>query len=93
MRITANDSSEEIMLVAADKWGKYYQLEKTIEECAELIVAIKHHNLGKVDKYQMIDEAVDTCIVAYQLGLIWDIDYFNERMHFKLKRLKERLGE
>lgn len=49
------------------KHGSGDQLNQIIEECAELIVAVRHHMRGKATMYGVLKEAADVQCMLEQL--------------------------
>ena len=64
------------------------------EECLELALAIQklkrggYSNEGYTDVY---DEIADVKIMMAQAELLFDVDIINERVEFKMNRLKQRI--
>lgn len=86
---------KELYEEALEKWGFDPQLNQLQEECAELIVACnKLRRKGEEAKPMMIDELADVVIMTQQIiqamGVEQEVD---ERIKFKLNRLKEILGK
>ena len=94
-------NENELYERAIAKWGNIAQIDKAIEECAELIVA-----LAKITNFkngstcnQVLEEMVDVEIMITQLKLIFNHSFqlilptskFHEIKQAKLKRLEERL--
>lgn len=74
-------------------WGEPLQIEKAVEECLELAIALKHFPEGKATAAQVIDEIADVEIMCAQLRIIFGevlVDYQKEK---KLERLGSRLDE
>jgi NTP pyrophosphatase (non-canonical NTP hydrolase) len=84
---------QELYELALDKYGVENQLNQLQEECAELIVAVnKHRRTPFNDIKVIIDECADVLIMIDQIANIYDIeDDIEDRIQFKLNRLKERL--
>lgn len=84
---------------AINKWGVEAQMEMVIEECLELALALqklkrKRGNLEEKTK-AVVDEIADVRIIIEQ-AIIMFSDPNNEiqqRIDFKMNRLKERLEE
>lgn len=84
---------------AIQKWGVEAQMEMVIEECLELALALqklkrKRGNLEEKTK-AVVDEIADVRIIIEQ-AIIMFSDPTNEiqqRIDFKMNRLKERLEE
>ena len=68
--------------------GLYGVMEKTKEECNELIEAIE----GNVEE-EIIDETADVFVMLFQLMLILDIENkVYDRIDYKIDRTEKRLG-
>ena len=79
------------------KWGFDAQCEMIIEECLELALALqkmKRIRGSKSEKFNnLIDELADVKIMIHQAERMFPIELINERVDFKMNRLKERLIE
>lgn len=78
-----------------EKWGFYSQLNQLQEECAELIVACNklRRNVDE-SKSMMIDELADVVIMTQQIIHSMQVEKeIDNRIKFKLDRLRERLGK
>lgn len=58
---------EELYRASLDKWGAEGQFDQAVEECAELIAALKHHRRGKADEAAVIAELADVTLMVGQL--------------------------
>lgn len=68
-------------------YGKYSQINKAIEEAAELVVALQKHKQGRATNVS--EEIADVLITCEQLMLIFlGVKEEKER---KLRRLEERI--
>ena len=86
------------MRAALDKWGLAAQAGQTVEECAELIVALqKQFNRGPLaDKIEeIIDEITDVEMMLAQMRLAFGIDdeAFGKRIQDKFRILDEYLAK
>jgi len=81
-----NISSETIKA-----WGEPAQLDKTIEECAELIVALQHSRSRTLDTRIVASEIADVLVMVVCAARIVGVDVVSEEMSKKLARLKGRL--
>ncbi len=85
------DDMEQLYKKALGKWKAGVQIQMTIEECAELIVALakygRNNNGSTIE--EMVDELADVQIMINQMKLIFSgvEDKIQEKMH----RLKKRL--
>lgn len=50
-----------------EKWGEKAQYEQMVEECAELIAALKHYERGKIGRSEIIAELADVTLMVGQL--------------------------
>ena len=73
-----------------DTYGLSSQLDQTIEECAELTIAIRHYKRGRCTIEDLAAEMADVEIMLEQMRLVYgpQIDAAKE---IKLVRLEERL--
>jgi hypothetical protein len=76
-------------------YGLQHQKAKTIEELAELIVALQKDLLAGKDglSKEVIEEMADVHVMLLQL-MMYDEDYFNDvydEMRYKLERQQERI--
>lgn len=83
------------------KYGTHNQIDKAIEELAELIQALaKVKNSGcAIHKFypkfvtQVVGEIADVAIMLEQLSLIFDIQKeIKEEKNFKIERQKDRMN-
>lgn len=72
-------------------WGETAQLDKTIEECAELIVALQHSRTRTLDTRLVASEIADVLVMVVCAARIVGVDVVSEEMGKKLVRLKGRL--
>jgi NTP pyrophosphatase (non-canonical NTP hydrolase) len=83
---------DEIFANAIFKWGKDAQLKMAIEECSELIKAIcKSYRSGGGMSDEIVDEVADVTIMMRQLALMAGYIRVDERIEFKMGRLKDRV--
>lgn len=72
-------------------WGEEAQLDKTIEECAELIVALQHSRSRTLDTRALASEIADVLVMVVCSARIVGLDLVSDEMNKKLNRLKGRL--
>lgn len=88
---------DSILENAIERWGIDAQCEMIIEECLELALALQKMKRLRGDKDQKykntIDEIADVKIMIRQAERIFDSELINQRVDFKMNRLKERLDE
>lgn len=72
-------------------YGVDAQIEQAIEECAELIVALKHYKKKKANKPSVITEIADVKVMMSQLALIFGAKDVKEECEFKRIRQLRRM--
>ena len=75
---------------ALDLWGFDTQLEMIVEECAELIHAIKKYKRDKCGVYDVIEECADVEIMLEQMREVFNSEIENCKL-MKIERLKNRI--
>jgi len=98
MKVQFTESEIKTMQTALDRWGLNAQVGQTIEECAELIVALqKHVNRTPRPKTtdKILDEIADLEMMLAQIRLALSIndDTLRERIECKFKRLNQYLSD
>jgi len=76
-----------------DKWGEEAQYDQAIEECAELITALKHYKRGKVSKDEIIAELADVTLMIGQLTWMFGVERIDQAIGEKLKKLKALINQ
>lgn len=88
---------DNILQSAIDKWGIDAQLEMIIEECLELALSLQKLKRLRGDmtikEANVIDELADVKIMIRQAEKIFPMDKINDRVDFKMNRLKSRIEE
>ncbi len=84
---------EEIYQATLDKWGEEAQYDQAVEECAELIAALKHFRRGKIDAQAVIDELADVTLMIGQLTWMFGKKEINRAIEEKLVKLNKLLEE
>ena len=74
---------------ALSLWGYENQINKALEELAELSLALHHYKDGKVKEEAVVDEIADVKIMIEQLSIIFGVDTVNVRETKKLLKLKK----
>ena len=82
-----------ILRDAVSTFGVVPQFEMAIEECAELIVAIRGFDRGKNSRADVIDEIADVTIMCEQLKQMFGPDWVEDRIEFKINRLRARIAK
>ncbi len=70
-----------------EKWGEKAQYEQMVEECAELIAALKHFERGKVERSDIIAELADVTLMVGQLTWMFGEDEVAAAIDVKLAKL------
>jgi len=82
---------EQLYQATLEKWGKEAQYDQAVEECAELIAALKHFRRGKVDQQAVIDELADVTLMLGQLTWMFGTEQVEESVQKKLEKLSRLL--
>jgi NTP pyrophosphatase (non-canonical NTP hydrolase) len=85
------DISNDIFKATLDKWGVEAQYDQTIEECAELITALKHFKRGKASETKIIEELADVLLMTHQLIFMLGEDRVSQAIDNKLRKLEKLL--
>jgi len=98
MKVEFTDNEIEIMQTALDQWGLNAQVGQTVEECAELIVALQKYinrapHADTVDN--ILDEIADVEMMLAQVRLALRINdsVLRERIEYKFERLQKYLTD
>ena len=78
----------DIYRAALAKWGEEAQFDQAVEECAELIAALKHFKRDKVGQQQIVDELADVALMVGQLSFMLGEDRVEQAIESKLCKLK-----
>lgn len=78
---------EEIYRATLEKWGEEAQYDQAIEECAELITALKHYKRNKVGPGEVVDELADLTLMLGQLTWMFGETEVEAAVGAKLKKL------
>lgn len=77
---------------ALKKWGDNVQKEMLVEECGELIVAIKHEKRGKCTSEDVLSELADVFILVMQMAHVYGAENFEKHLRQKMERLEETIA-
>ena len=83
---------EAIYQATLDRWGEEAQYDQAVEECAELIAALKHFRRGKIDRQAVISELADVTLMIGQLTWMFGSDQINREIEEKLAKLDRLLS-
>jgi NTP pyrophosphatase (non-canonical NTP hydrolase) len=84
---------EKLYQKTLKKWGEDAQYDQAVEECAELIAALKHYRRGKIDQQAVIDELADVTLMIGQLTWMFGPRDVEEAIQKKRKKLDQLLQE
>jgi len=92
MNILDNKSYSNTLKTATKAWGEKFQQEMVIEECAELILELRHLDRGKSTIGDVMNEVVDVLICCNQIIQDNNLEQFVEsEIHYKMLRLQKRV--
>lgn len=81
----------DIFQATLEKWGEEAQYDQTIEECAELIAALKHFKRGRVSEDHIIDELADVILMSEQLMYMFGEGRVSQAIDKKIHKLRSLL--
>jgi phosphoribosyl-ATP pyrophosphohydrolase len=76
---------------ASDLWGQAQQWDQVIEECAELIVAIRHRSRERATIDQVAEEVADVIIMTQAARQMVGEAIVDRLVEAKLRRLEHRV--
>jgi NTP pyrophosphatase (non-canonical NTP hydrolase) len=83
---------EDMCLMALVKLGEQSQKEMMVEECAELIHALKKYDRNRVTADAVIEELVDVSLALVTMKIVFDSNgKFEAIKARKIARFEERL--
>lgn len=82
---------ESIYRATLEKWGEQAQYDQAVEECAELIAALKHYRRDKIDRQAVIAELADVTLMVGQLTWMFGSDEVEQAVQEKLSKLDKLL--
>lgn len=83
---------ENLYKATLEKWGEDAQYDQAVEECAELIAALKHFRRGKIDHQAVIDELADVTLMLGQLSWMFGEELVQKTVEMKLSKLKKLIN-
>lgn len=82
-------TDQEIYEKAMAKFGPQHQIQKGLEELAELTMALHHYNAQKMTADSVITEIADVMIMMEQLAMIFGNSRVEHFKRVKLERLQK----
>jgi NTP pyrophosphatase (non-canonical NTP hydrolase) len=83
---------KDIYQATLDKWGEDAQYDQAVEECAELITALKHYRRGKADRQAVIAELADVTLMIGQLTWMFGAEGVDRAIKHKISKLDKLLS-
>ncbi len=78
----------EIYRATLAKWGEEAQYDQAVEECAELIAALKHFKRNKADEAMIISELADVTLMIGQLTYMFGPQKVEKAIEEKIAKLR-----
>jgi hypothetical protein len=69
------------------RYGTDTQIDQSIEEMAELTVALSHSRKGRADRQRILEEMVDVTIMLAQLKYIFDENEFDDMLQNRVAKI------
>ena len=97
MKVIFTENEIQIMQTALDQWGLNAQVGQTVEECAELIVALQKY-INRTPCSDTIDNVLDEIadvemmLAQMRLALRIDDDTLRQRIENKFEKLCKYLS-
>lgn len=88
-----NTQQQAVCARALKRFGNDAQVLQTTEECAELIVVLRHATRGKATPQHVITEIADVAIMIEQLTQMFGRERVEAEIERKLARLDSRVRE
>lgn len=82
----------ETQKLALSTYGREAQQDQAIEECAELIVALRHYQRGTGSLGALQGEIADVLVTVMTLAIQYGDEAIAACVDYKLDRLRKRLG-
>ncbi len=83
---------EPVFRATLATWGEEAQYDQAVEECAELIAALKHYKRRRIDTTQLAEELADVTLMVGQLSWMLGNDLVESALARKLIKLRELLS-
>lgn len=83
---------DEIYRASLAKWGEEGQYDQAVEECAELILALKHYRRNKADVDAVVAEIADVSLMIGQLTYMFGVERVEAARREKLAKLDRLLA-
>jgi len=84
---------DEIYRATLEKWGVDAQYDQAVEECAELITALKHFRRGKISGEKVIEELADVHLMLGQLTYMFGREKVSAAINDKINKLNRLMSK
>ena len=98
MKVQFTETEIKTMQTALEQWGLNAQVGQTVEECAELIVALQKY-INRTQKLNTVENITDEIadvemmLAQMRLALGIDDDTLRKQIEYKFERLNQYLTE
>ena len=82
---------EPVFRATLAKWGEEAQYDQAVEECAELIAALKHYKRRRIGVEHLVEELADVALMIGQLSWMLGPGLVAEAVERKLAKLNRLL--
>jgi NTP pyrophosphatase (non-canonical NTP hydrolase) len=84
---------KDVFCATLEKWGVEAQYDQAVEECAELITALKHFKRNRVGEERIIEELADVALMVGQLSYMFGSDRVDRAIQAKIVKLRHLLDQ
>lgn len=92
MTVTTSKELAAVYQATLDRWGEEAQYDQAVEECAELITALKHYKRHRIKAHQLIEELADVTLMVGQLTWMLGPEEVAQAVAAKLDKLRRLLA-
>lgn len=89
----AAEDLETLYRASLARWGAEGQYDQAVEECAELITALKHFKRGRIGEDELAAELADVTLMVGQLTWMLGRDLVEQAMSAKIGKLQALLAK
>lgn len=84
---------EPVFRATLARWGEEAQYDQAVEECAELITALKHFRRRRIGAEHLVEELADVTLMIGQLSWMLGGERVAAAIDRKLAKLQQLLEE
>lgn len=92
MSLSSPIDLEVLYRATLDRWGTDAQYDQAVEECAELITALKHFKRNRIGVEELAEELADVTLMIGQLTWMVGPDRVAKAMDGKIEKLQGLLA-